>query len=193
MTSSGREGSPGAAARGAVRVHIVLARKLSSCNVRIDMPTSKPLSSGMAASASLPFLQVDAFHTGPVRRQPGRHRLPGKPAQRRLAAGGRRRDEPVGDRLPASPRRRPLRPALVHAGRRGDAVRTRDAGQRARAVVDRSRRCRRADRVRDVERCADGAPARCGRGGADRVGRGLGANGRRAPCPDRDSFGANQR
>ena len=65
----------------------------------------------------------------------------------------------------------PLRPALVHAGGRGHAVRPRDAGQRARAVVDRPGRRRRADRVRDAERRAHGE--------AGRVGREPGANGRR--------------
>ena len=128
----------------------------------------------MAAPASLPFLQVDAFTQDPFGGNPAGDRLPRRPAQRRLAAGSGRRDEPVGDGLPAPPRRWPLRSAVVHAGGRSDAVRPRHAGQRARAVDDRPGRRRRADRVRDAERRADGKArhgARSGSGlGSGRTG-----------------------
>jgi predicted PhzF superfamily epimerase YddE/YHI9 len=52
-------------------------------------------------------------------------------ARRSLVAGRRAGDEPVRDGVPRSARRRQLRPALVHAGRRGRSLRARDAGERA--------------------------------------------------------------
>ena len=87
---------------------------------------------------SRPIFVVDAFAAGPFRGQPGGGRAARtrRRARRRLDAAGRGGDEALGDRVRAAPRRRRVRPALVHARGRGRPVRARDARERARAVGD---------------------------------------------------------
>ena len=87
-------------------------------------------------------------HRRAVPRQPGRRVLPRRRrGRRRVDAGGRGRDEALGDRVRAAARRRRVRPALVHTRGRGRPVRPRDARERARAVGDRPARRRRGRRV----------------------------------------------
>ena len=97
---------------------------------------------------TLPIFVVDAFTAGPFRGNPAAVVLLEPTTRRRpLDAAGRGRDEALGDGLRDAPRRRRLRPALVHARGRGRPLRARDARERARALGGRPPRARRERRV----------------------------------------------
>ena len=81
-----------------------------------------------------------------------------------MAPGGRRRDESLRDRVPARERRcrwrRLVEPALVHADRRGPAVRPRHARVGPFALAARPRGRVRTDRVRHAQRAPRSRPGR---------------------------------